>query len=105
MSTGEPNVVTVMIAGEAYTLRAQATPEYTRQCAQYLDGLIRDIRQQAGALEMERVAILAGLALVDQLFQARDSADQVQGGTLDRLTDLTAEIRARLAESDLASTS
>jgi cell division protein ZapA (FtsZ GTPase activity inhibitor) len=103
--SGEPNVVTVLIAGEAYTLRAQATPEYTRKCAQYLDSLIRDIRNQAGTLDMERIAILAGLALVDQLFQARDSADQLRSGTLDTLTGLAAEIRARLADSDLASAS
>ena len=103
--SGEPNVVTVLIAGEAYTLRAQATADYTRKCAQYLDSLIRDIRQQAGAIERERVAILAGLALVDQLFQARESAEVLRSGTLDTLTGLAAEIQARLADSDLASTS
>ncbi len=106
MSASEPSVVTVLIAGEEYTLRSHATPEYTRKCAEYLDTVIREIRQLAGAsLEMERVAILAGLALADQLFQARSLADQAQVGTGDSLARLTAEIETRLADSDLAAAS
>jgi len=106
MSAGESNVVTVLIAGQEYTLRSQATPEYTRQCAEYLDTLIREIHQMAGiSLETERVAILAGLALADQLFQARSNADQVQIGTGDSLARLSAEIEHRLADSGLAATS
>ncbi len=102
---GEATVIKVLIAGEEYTLRAHATPEYTRKCAEHLDRVIRDIRQQAGALEMERVAILAGLALTDQLLQARAAAEKLQVGTFDSLTSLTAEILARLADSDLAAAS
>ena len=106
MSTAETNVVTVLIAGQEYTLRSQATPEYTRRCAEYLDNIIREIRLVAGiTLETDRVAILAGLALADQLFQARSLADEAQEGTGDTLARLAAEIESRLADSGLAATS
>ena len=105
MSNGEPTVVTVVIAGEEYKLRAQATPEYTNQCAAYLDQIIREIRDQTGPMEAQRVAILAGLALADQLFQARRERDQVQFSTVETLAQLRAEIEARLHRDDLAASS
>ena len=106
MNAGDANVVTVMIAGQEYTLRSQASAEYTRQCAEYLDNVIREIRQVAGViLDTDRVAILAGLALADQLFQARSNADQAQSGTGDSLARLAAEIEHRMADSGLAATS
>ena len=105
MSQPEPTVLIVTIAGEEYTLRADATAEYTKQCADYLDQMIREIRAQAGALEGQRAAILAGLALTDQLFRARAAADAEHTGVFSLLTQLRVEIEARLQPPDLAATS
>jgi cell division protein ZapA (FtsZ GTPase activity inhibitor) len=105
MNQREPAVVIVNIAGEEYTLRAQASPEYTRQCADYLDTIIRDIRKQAGGLQGERLAILAGLALADQLFQARAAGAATQTDILESIAQLRAEIEARLGPPDLAASS
>jgi cell division protein ZapA (FtsZ GTPase activity inhibitor) len=105
MSRNEPTVLIVTIAGDEYTLRADATPEYTRKCADYLDQMIREIRSQAGPLEAHRAAILAGLALADQLFQARASADAEYTGVTASLAQLRVEIEARLLAPDLAATS
>jgi|SRR5262245_58074879 cell division protein ZapA (FtsZ GTPase activity inhibitor) len=99
------NLVTVHIAGEAYTLRAHATAEYTKQCAAYLDEMIQQIRQQAGKLDPHRVAILAGLALADQLMQSRNEGSALREEMLKTATQLNAEIEARLARSDLATPS
>ena len=101
----EPTVISVTIAGEEYKLRAQATPEYTRQCAEYLDQLIREIREQTGPMEAQRLAILAGLALADQLFQARRERADLQFSTVETLGQLRAEIEARLTPPDLAASS
>ena len=106
MSQSSGTLVTVQIAGEEYKLRAQATPEYTRECAEYLDRMIREIRQQAPAsMEGERVAILAGLALTDQLLQARREADEIRSAALETTARLTSEIERHIGQSDLASTS
>jgi cell division protein ZapA (FtsZ GTPase activity inhibitor) len=105
MSQSEPTVLIVTIAGEEYTLRADATPEYTKRCADYLDQMIREIRAQAGALEGQRAAILAGLALTDQLFRARATADAEHTDMFATLSQLRIEIEARLDPPDLAATS
>ena len=67
----ERNLVTVTIAGEEYTLRSEATPEYTRECARYVDATIADIQRQSRSLmEPHKAAILAALSIVDQYFKA-----------------------------------
>ena len=63
--------VTVRIAGEEHTIRANAEPDYTRRCARIVDERIQRIREQAGPLESHRAAILAALSLTDELLQAR----------------------------------
>jgi cell division protein ZapA (FtsZ GTPase activity inhibitor) len=105
MSPSQSSVVTVNIAGESYTLRAHATPEYTRECAEYLDDMIRQIQQQTGKLDPHRVAILAGLALADQLMQSKNQGSAFRTETLKTVRQLNAEIEAQLARPDLAATS
>lgn len=68
--------VTVRIAGEEHTIRANAEPEYTRRCAEMVDERIQRIREQAGPLETHRAAILAALSLTDELLQARSDLDR-----------------------------
>jgi cell division protein ZapA (FtsZ GTPase activity inhibitor) len=98
MTAPDANVVTVVIAGAEYTLRAQATPEYARKCAEYLDRVISEIRQQApSGMEIERLAILAGLSLADQLLRTRES--------LESLNRVANEIEARLTDAHLAAPS
>ena len=105
MSDRQSTVVTVTIAGEQYTLRAHASPEYTRQCAEYLDEVIREVRQQVGGLDPQRVAILAGLALADQLLQERKDNTQLRASLVESVVRLNAEIEMRRASTDLAAPS
>lgn len=101
----EKTVVSVDIAGEEYKLRALATPDYTRDCAEHLDRMIREIRRQSPALELQRAAILAGLALTDQLFQARKDAGAALSDEGELVLRLAMEIEEKLSQSNLAATS
>lgn len=102
MST-EKSLVTVTIAGEAYTLRSEATPEYTRQCAQYVDSAIADIQRQSRTMmEPQKAAILAALSIVDQYFKAARSLGTLQADADSTASRLASEIEARLANFDLA---
>ena len=74
MSAKQKHSVTVRIAGEEHTIRSNADPEYTKQCARYVDERIHEIRKQAGLLEGHKAAILAALSIADECFQARDEA-------------------------------
>ena len=95
----EPTVVTLQIAGEDYTIRTLATPDHARACAAHVDAAMREILQASSMVQPQRAAILAALAITDELFQARGTADNMQDGLASRLARMTALIEAELAPS------
>ena len=76
MSTTK-NAVRVFIGGEEYTVRSEVPPEYTREVAAYLDAALKRVRDTLPMVESHKAAILAGLAITDELFQARRGDQQV----------------------------
>ena len=88
--------VSVRIAGEEHTIRANAEPEYMRACARYVDGRISDIRSKGGLIETHRATILAALSLTDELFQAREELAAVRRETASRVSDLTRRLQEGL---------
>lgn len=101
----EKNVVTVEIAGEAYSIRTDATPDYTRECAAFVDRTITEIEGQTALVEAHKAAILAALSLADQLFQARAETASLRDEIARLAGKLAADIETRLAEQGLASRS
>lgn len=65
------NAVRVTIGGEEFTVRSELPPEYTREVAAYLDAALRRVRDSLPMVESHKAAVLAGLAITDELFQAR----------------------------------
>lgn len=65
------NAVKVMICDEQYSVRSERDPEYTREVAAHVDGAIRRVLQSGPLVESHKAAILAALALTDELFQSR----------------------------------
>lgn len=101
----EKTVVPVTIAGEEYRIRAMASAEYTQACAVYVDDMIREIQAQAPRMEVHKVAILAAMALTDQLFQARESTESMRAEGIALASHLVSQIESALAVPDLASRS
>jgi cell division protein ZapA len=97
VSDGQKTVVSVEIAGEEYTIRAEATPEYTRECAEYVDRAITDILAQGSLLQAHKAAILAALAITDQLFQARREADSLRENAVRSAERIISDIESRLS--------
>ena len=79
--TTTKNAVRVVIGGEEYTVRSELPPEYTREVAAYLDAALKRVRDSLPMVETQKAAILAALAITDELFQARrgdrDVADRL----------------------------
>jgi cell division protein ZapA len=71
------NAVRVTIVDEEYTVRSELDPEYTRQVAAYVDQAIRRVLQAGPMVESHKAAILAALAITDELFQARGGQQEV----------------------------
>ncbi len=90
MSTAK-NAVRVIIGGEEYTVRSELPPEYTREVAAYLDAALKRVRDSLPMVETHKAAILAALAITDELFQARRGDRDVA----DRLTAMADDL-ARL---------
>lgn len=88
--------VTVRIAGEEHTIRANAEPDYTRRCAELVDQRMRKIRSQAGLIETHKAAILAALSITDEFFQAQDRLEEHRSEVAARLDDLTGRLREAL---------
>jgi cell division protein ZapA len=85
------NAVRVIIGGEEYTVRSELPPEYTREVASYLDAALKRVRDSLPMVETHKAAILAALAITDELFQARRGDRDVA----DRLTAMADDL-ARL---------
>lgn len=71
MSEAPKQSVRVVVGGEELMVRSELPAEYTRDVAAYLDEKLRGIRAMLPTLEAHKAAILAGLAVTDELFRAR----------------------------------
>ena len=85
------HAVKVTICDEEYTVRSELDPEYTRQVAAHVDQAIRRVLHAGPMVETHKAAILAALAITDELFESRKQ----QLETANRLRSLSAEL-ARL---------
>lgn len=93
--TTTKNAVRVFIGGEEYTVRSEVPPEYTREVAAYLDAALRRVRDSLPMVETHKAAILAGLAITDELFQARRGDREIA----DRLSTLADDLARLLPPS------
>ena len=93
--TQAKNAVKVTIGGEEFTVRSELPPEYTREVATYLDTALRRVRDSMPMVETHKAAILAALAITDELFQARRGDRQIA----DRLTTMADEYARLLPPS------
>lgn len=66
-----PQAVRVTIGGEEYAVRSELPAEYTRDVAAYVDAALSRVKESLAAIPPHKAAILAALAITDELFQAR----------------------------------
>jgi cell division protein ZapA len=90
--------VTVRIAGEEHTIRANAEPAYTRKCARLVDERIQEIRSKSGLIEGHKAAILAALSIADEYFQATDELARTRREVTSRVTSAAKRLEADLGE-------
>ena len=83
------HLVKVVIVGEEYTIRSDASPEHTRAVAQYVDQSIKRVLNTSLVVENHKAAILAALQITDELFRARASTQSVD----EAMDALSGEIR------------
>jgi len=86
--TDKKTVVKVTIGGDEYTLKSDRTTEYTRKVAEYVDRALKEVLSSGAIVEAHKAAILAALAITDELFAERRAATEMA----DRLTELSTDL-------------
>lgn len=95
--------VTVRIAGEEHTIRANAEAEYTKRCARFVDERIQEIKVKSGLIEVHKAAILAALSITDELFQAQEELTASRQDVSLGVQELTDRIHRHLDAAEGAS--
>ncbi len=78
MTDHKKNLVKVTIGGEEYSLRSDRSEEYTRAVAAHVDRAIAEAKSIGVLVESHKAAVLAALAVTDELFQARLTARELE---------------------------
>ena len=86
--TVKKTVIKVNIGSDEYSLRSDRPVEYTRSVAEHVDQALKDVLSAGTMVESHKAAILAALAITDELFQARQSQQEMAL----RLTALSADL-------------
>ena len=74
-----PGPVEVVIGGQRLLVSSEHPAEYTKSVAAYFDGALTRIRAALPTVDTQRAAILAALAVTDELFQARQADEATVG--------------------------
>jgi cell division protein ZapA (FtsZ GTPase activity inhibitor) len=89
--SGTRHSARITLGGAELTVTSEHPPEYTREVAAYFDAALHRIRESVPSVDAHKAALLAGLAITDELFQAR----RIDGEHAARLADV-AERMARM---------
>jgi cell division protein ZapA len=69
--SADRKLVKVRIGADEYALRSDRPEEYTRAVAEHVDRALREILSTGAIVESHKAAVLAALAIADELFQER----------------------------------
>ncbi len=69
--TAPRHSVKIALGGTELVVSSEHPPEYTREVAAYFDDVLARIRGSVPSVDAHRAALLAGLAITDELFQGR----------------------------------
>lgn len=76
-TNSEKAKVTVKIYGENYVIKGHASPDYIESMASYVDKKMRLVGQRNSQLSISKIAVLAGLNIVDELYKLQEDYDSL----------------------------
>jgi len=83
----------VNIFGEELGIRSEASPEYTRKVAEYVDKAMKQVAKATNITDIHRIAILAAMSITDEFFQARDRVDRAGEIWESRVSEIVQALR------------
>jgi len=70
------NRVKVRISGEDYYIKGQASEEYIKRVAQYVDNKMYDLEKKYPNLSRTKLAVLTALNITDDLFKLKQEYEE-----------------------------
>ncbi len=94
MAPSDPSAVTVTIFGKTYTIALEPgrTAAEVRQIAELVDSRMRAAKQTFNSPSLQQIAVLAGLNLVDELFQLQSDFQATQNDIAQRTSRLSTSL-------------
>jgi cell division protein ZapA (FtsZ GTPase activity inhibitor) len=80
----EATRVELSVLGQTLTVRTEASPDYIRSLAAYLEDRVATIKR-GGVRDPSTALTLAALDIADELFRARDDVTRREGDVSERL--------------------
>lgn len=74
-----PSQIRVNIFGTEYTLRSDDNENYVRELSRYLDDKMRTIDKTSAVKSSSKIAVLAALNIIDELYQERMYKEKLLG--------------------------
>jgi len=91
-------LVSVVIRGEQYTIRAAEDPSYVRQVAAYVDAKLDGVVTRSQTLPPTKAIVLASLNIADELFKAEAERERSERLIAVKLGTLSELLRTALEE-------
>lgn len=91
-------LVSVVIRGEQYTIRAAEDPAYVRKVAAYVDAKLDGVTKGSQSLPPTKAIVLASLHIVDELFKVEAERERSEGLVAMKLGTLSALLGTALEE-------
>ena len=79
--------IRVSIFGREYNIKGGSDEDYIRNLAEYVDSVMKDISDKAGAISSGRIAILAALNIADEMQKERQRFNEFADEMVQRLQE------------------
>jgi cell division protein ZapA len=82
------NKVKITIYGNTYNIQGDASPQYIKELAEYVNSKMEDVAGNIASGNIVQIAILAALNIADEYFQVKDAkpASTASTGALEQKT-------------------
>ncbi|MDE2060196.1 MAG: cell division protein ZapA [candidate division NC10 bacterium] len=91
-------LVSVVIRGEQYTIRAVEDPSYVRGVAAYVDAKLDGVVKGSQSLPPTKAIVLASLNIADELFKTEAERERSETMVAVKLSTLSELLRTALEE-------
>lgn len=98
--TGEaPQIVTVEIMGQRFSIRSSLDIEYINRLASYVDRKIQTATEHSTGGDTVRIAVLAAMNIADEYFRSRDTETSLEAALKTRTDEIQRLVDDALADA------